>query len=128
MGRRALLAFNTGTELSGSGGHIYPGRAAAWDPTSNRWTGLPNAPLAGYQTVAVWTGKSLLIWGQLVTPRGANHVATTGLEFGPWPTAAGVDSSRSQTRLRTRLRGANEFLRPPSGDVRGLTVAYRDLR
>jgi len=78
----ALLGFNTGTETSDANGHVYPGRAAAWDPTANIWTRLPNAPLAGYQTVAVWTGKSLLIWGQLATPRGANHVATTGLEFG----------------------------------------------
>lgn len=79
----ALLAFNTGTEASDANGHLYPGRAAAWDPTTNTWTRLPNAPLAGYQTVAVWTGTSLLIWGDLFTPRGANPVATTGLEFGP---------------------------------------------
>jgi hypothetical protein len=79
----ALLAFNTGTVLSGPGGHVYPGGAAAWDPTANTWTRLANAPLAGYVPIAIWTGNSLLIWGQLFTPTNGNWVATTGLEFGP---------------------------------------------
>jgi len=80
----ALLAFNTGTETSDANGHVYPGRAAAWDPTTNTWTRLPNAPLfGGLEPVAVWTARSLLIWGQLFTPRGGNPVATTGLQFGP---------------------------------------------
>lgn len=79
----ALLAFNTGTDTSDANGHVYPGGAAAWDPSTNAWTRLPNAPLAGYGTVAVWTGRSVLVWGNLFTPRGANPVGTTGLEFGP---------------------------------------------
>lgn len=80
----ALLAFNSSTETSDAHGHVYPGRAAAWDPTANSWTRLPNAPLfTGSEPVAVWTGKSLLIWGQLFTPRGASPAATTGLQLGP---------------------------------------------
>jgi hypothetical protein len=79
----ALLAFNTGTQTSGPGGHVYPGRAAAWDPATNTWTTLPNAPLAGSDVIAVWTGKALLIWGELYTPHGARHMATTGLELAP---------------------------------------------
>jgi hypothetical protein len=79
----ALLAFNTSTEESGPHEHVYPGRAAAWDPATDRWTALPDAPLAGSDTIAVWTGRTLLIWGELYTPRGAKHVATTGLQYAP---------------------------------------------
>jgi hypothetical protein len=79
----ALLAFNTGTETSGANGHVYPGRAAAWDPSTNSWTTLPAAPFSASEPVAVWTGKELLIWGQLFTPRGGNPAAATGLEFAP---------------------------------------------
>jgi hypothetical protein len=79
----ALLAFNTGTETSDAHGHVYPGEAAAWDPATNAWSRLPNAPLAANEPVAVWTGKALLIWGQLFTPTSGNGVITTGLEFGP---------------------------------------------
>lgn len=79
----ALLAFSSGTETSDANGHVYPGRAAAWNPSTNSWTTLPDAPLAGWQTVAAWTGNALLLWGELYTPRGAESVATTGIEFAP---------------------------------------------
>lgn len=79
----ALLAFNTGTETTSGKNHVYPGRAAAWNPATNTWTKLPNAPFFASEAVAVWTGKELLTWGQLFTPRGGNPVATTGLAFAP---------------------------------------------
>lgn len=79
----ALLGFNTGTETSDANGQVYPGRAAAWDPIANTWMQLPNAPFFASEPVAVWTGTSLLIWGQLDTPRGGNPTTSTGLEFGP---------------------------------------------
>lgn len=79
----ALLGFNTGTDTSDAHGPVHPGRAAAWDPTSNTWKRLPDAPLFGNELVTVWTGRELLMWGQLFTPRGAKRVATTGLEFAP---------------------------------------------
>ena len=79
----ALLAFNTGTETADASGHVYPGETAAWDPITDTWTRLPNAPFSAGEPVAVWTGNALLIWGQLFTRRGGNPVAPTGLEFGP---------------------------------------------
>jgi len=79
----ALLAFNSGTETSDANGHVYPGRVAAWSPTTNTWTRLANAPFQAGEPFAVWTGKELLIWGQLFTPRGGKPVADTGLTFAP---------------------------------------------
>jgi hypothetical protein len=83
----ALLAFNTGTYTSGGTHTDYPGEAAAWDPTTGAWTSIPNAPLAGEDTVAVWTGSSLIIWGQMFPPKqddgtGPVHLQTAGLQLG----------------------------------------------
>ena len=61
-----LLAVNTTASSSGpSGQTVNPGRAAYWQPSMNRWTQLPSAPLSGGDAVTVWTGHSLLVWGQL---------------------------------------------------------------
>ncbi len=46
-------------------GNTSAGVTAYWAPTTNRWTTLPRAPLAGNDPAIVWTGRSLLIWGQL---------------------------------------------------------------
>lgn len=46
-------------------GNTSAGVTAYWTPATNRWTTLARAPLAGYGAAIVWTGRSLLIWGQL---------------------------------------------------------------
>lgn len=74
---KALLAYDTGTYTSGPTGADLPGEAAAWDPTTNRWTSLPSAPLASQQTVAVWTGASLIEWGLMYPAQQANRATTT---------------------------------------------------
>jgi hypothetical protein len=82
----ALLAFNTGTYTTGPGQTHFPGEAAAWDPATGTWISLPNAPLAGNDVVAAWTGKSLIMWGQMFTAKQANgsgpvHSHTAGLQL-----------------------------------------------
>jgi Kelch motif len=82
----ALLAYNTKTyESGGTGGTVYPGQAAAWDPITTTWTRLPAAPLAGAGAVSVWTGTSLIIWGTMfpaTTAGGHVETRTAGLAFG----------------------------------------------
>jgi hypothetical protein len=59
------------------------GAAAAWDPATDRWTRLPDAPAStAGEAAAVWTGTQLLIWGE-VHPRGRpDTIRTAGLSFG----------------------------------------------
>lgn len=76
----ALLAVNSTAERSGGGAPTdRPGEAAAWDPTTRAWTRLPSAPAAG-GSVVVWTGRSVIVWGELLTPKG-NRVTATGMEL-----------------------------------------------
>ena len=79
-----LLAANTTGSSSGPGGPtVNPGIAAYWRPSTNRWTRLPSAPLAGNDPVTVWTGHSLLIWGQLSPSdqSGSAGSETAGLQL-----------------------------------------------
>lgn len=77
-----LLAMNTTSSSSGGGQPaVDPGRIAYWQPATNRWTRLASAPLAGSGAVTVWTGRRLLIWGQL-SPIHANAPRTAGIELG----------------------------------------------
>ena len=75
--------------LPGPGTPLH-GSAAAWDPTSRRWTTLPSAPIGYLKDLAisaeVWTGRELLIWGGAVDPRTDSPLAIAspvGLRFGP---------------------------------------------
>jgi hypothetical protein len=41
-----------------------PGHGLAYDPSANRWSALPPAPVLGrLDPIASWTGRSLLVWG-----------------------------------------------------------------
>ena len=64
----AVVAFEAG------GRH----RVVAIDPTTRRFTALPDLPPAIGDPVAVWTGNSLLIWGQ-----GESAQPATGSELQP---------------------------------------------
>lgn len=68
----ALLDFNSST--SGGPDNSVPGEAAAWDPASDAWTRLPDAPYAGNGVSAVWTGDRLLM---------LPATESVGLQFGP---------------------------------------------
>jgi hypothetical protein len=56
-----------GTTNSGGGPPTKPEsppRGYAYSPTTGRWSTLPQAPLRGrMDPTAVWTGRSLLVWG-----------------------------------------------------------------
>jgi N-acetylneuraminic acid mutarotase len=60
------LAVWTGTRLL----LFSPRHGLAYDPASDRWSSLPAAPLPSrLEPTAVWTGRSLIIWGGVSTTR-----------------------------------------------------------
>jgi sporulation and spore germination protein len=61
-GKRLLLwGGNAGR---GGGPLVIPPHGLAYDPRTNRWSPLPQAPLAGrLDPTAVWTGRSMIVWG-----------------------------------------------------------------
>lgn len=81
----ALLSYNSRQLTTGPDGTMYPGAAALWDPTTDQWTRLPDAPLAGLDPAAVWTGNQFIEWGPMVPNRTTGNGTPTegGLSFGP---------------------------------------------
>jgi hypothetical protein len=77
-GRANFAAVWTGKQLLLWGGNlgrggplVIPPHGEAYDPVTNRWTSLPQAPLAGrLDSTAVWTGRSFIVWGG---ERGNKH-------------------------------------------------------
>ena len=60
---KRLLVWG-GSKTTGTGPPVIPPHGLAFDPTSNRWSSLPQAPLVGrLDSTAVWTGRALLVWG-----------------------------------------------------------------
>lgn len=82
----ALLGMNMSTRSEDSDHHVTlrPGDAAAWDPTTHRWTSLRGSDIRGNASgaVTVWTGHELLIWG-VTKVHGIPGTATAGLAFSP---------------------------------------------
>lgn len=70
-GRTDFAAVWTGRRLLVWGGRSTrgyapqrPPRGFAYDPATNRWSRLPQAPLRGrFDPAAVWTGKAMIVWG-----------------------------------------------------------------
>ncbi len=68
----------------GSDAHV-----AAWSPASHAWTQLESLPYRADSAVQVWTGKELIVWGQLYARPSPDPKAgsvppvrePTGLEF-----------------------------------------------
>lgn len=81
----ALLSFDSSvTSTGGPGGPSHPGEAAVWDPVSNTWTRLPDAPLAGAGSNVVWTGTHMIEWGLMCeSPCDTATSTGGGLSFGP---------------------------------------------
>ena len=42
---------------------MIPGSVAAWDPATDAWTTLPQAPPSGYDRQLIWTGREVLSYG-----------------------------------------------------------------
>jgi N-acetylneuraminic acid mutarotase len=68
--RIGAAAVWTGSRLLLWGGttrpdsNVVPRHGLAYDPRTNSWSPLPQAPLAGRAgPTAVWTGHSMVIWG-----------------------------------------------------------------
>jgi hypothetical protein len=60
-GKRLLL---WGGATGRPGGLQVPPHGLAYDPKTDRWAPLPQAPLLGrLDPAAVWTGKALVVWG-----------------------------------------------------------------
>jgi N-acetylneuraminic acid mutarotase len=72
-GRSSAAAVWTGTRLLLWGGTmsaqsaalpVTPKRGLAYDPRADRWSVLPESPIAGrLGPTAVWTGRSMIVWG-----------------------------------------------------------------
>jgi hypothetical protein len=85
-GRRDAAAVWTGTRLivwggetGASGGFVIPPHGLAYDPKTDRWSPLPQAPLRGRRDpVGVWTGRSLLVWGGGGFEDGASFTPRVG--------------------------------------------------
>jgi N-acetylneuraminic acid mutarotase len=69
--RADFAAVWTGTQVLVWGGVTgsspaspVPPHGEAYDPATNQWTALPEAPLAGRAfPTAVWTGSQMIVWG-----------------------------------------------------------------
>lgn len=73
-GRADALALWTGKSVlvyggsAPSGAPVRPRNGLVYDPRADRWSALPAAPLpARLEPAAVWTGRSLIVWGGVST-------------------------------------------------------------
>ena len=116
----ALLSYASSTYAGGPDGVHRPGEAAAWDPTTDRWVDVPNAPYAADSGQAsVWTGDALLTWGSMypaseVDGHSPVHPRTIGLRLGPTT----ARTSGAPTNRESATRRADQLLalaRVPDG-------------
>jgi hypothetical protein len=60
-GKRLLV---WGGETGRPGNFVIPPHGLAYDPRTDRWSPLPQAPLPGrVDPLAVWTGQAMIVWG-----------------------------------------------------------------
>ena len=80
----ALLTIDThATITTPDGTSIKAGAGAVWDPGTNTWIRLPDAPLTSNEAPSlVWTGSQVLIWGVLGPSDNWAAAGTAGLSFG----------------------------------------------
>jgi hypothetical protein len=53
-----------GGETGRPGGFVTPPHGLAYDPSADRWSPLPQAPLQGrIHPLAAWTGRAMVVWG-----------------------------------------------------------------
>jgi hypothetical protein len=78
----ALLVWNSESERGGGDPRtaFRSGDGAVWDPRVDRWVRLPRSPSTGGSgSVAVWTGRGMLVWGGTWWPASAH----SGMAFTP---------------------------------------------
>jgi spore germination protein GerM len=77
---KELLLWGGGTGRAGS--LVIPPHGLAYEPATNRWSSLPQAPLKGrLDPTAVWTGRSMIVWGG--SPNGPGPALADGAAFTP---------------------------------------------
>jgi N-acetylneuraminic acid mutarotase len=65
-----------------------PPHGEAYDPATNQWTALPEAPLTGRAgPTAVWTGSQMIVWGGYTTTENytTSNSYTDGAAYTPGP-------------------------------------------
>lgn len=84
-GRTGMVAAKAGAKAifwgGHSGGSVYDD-GAAWDPSNNTWTTIPDVGsnlIAAYDAAFAWTGAELLIWGG----RSSSGVSGSGAFYNP---------------------------------------------
>jgi spore germination protein GerM/N-acetylneuraminic acid mutarotase len=81
---RQLLVWG-GSQRSGAAAPAIPPHGLAYDPRTDRWSPLPQAPLLGrLGPTAVWTGREMIVWGgeRPASPSGTRSFAD-GAAFRP---------------------------------------------
>jgi hypothetical protein len=79
---KRLLLWGGQTAPLGSPSLVIPPHGLAYDPGRNRWSPLPQAPLAGrVDPTAVWTGRVMIVWGG--SPAGPGKPFSDGAAFTP---------------------------------------------
>ena len=80
-----LSACSSATGLKPDGGAaplVAPPHGLAYDPQTNAWSPLPQAPLQGrLNPAAAWTGHALIVWGG--SRFGAGKPFADGAAFTP---------------------------------------------
>jgi Kelch motif len=76
--RAGFAAVWTGSQVlvwggvtGGSPSSAVPPHGETYDPATNQWTAMPEAPLSGRaDPAAVWTGRQMIVWGGYHTGAG----------------------------------------------------------
>ena len=95
-GRQGIITVWTGTEMIVWGGGKDDG--AAYNPVSNTWTAIANAPLRLASPTAQWTGTEMIVWGGTeafvgATARGLRYTRSTN----SWSEMASLNAPSPRT-------------------------------
>jgi hypothetical protein len=91
FGRSQFAAVWTGHQMLVWGGltgrytaQAVPPHGEAYDPVTNRWSALPQAPLRGRAgPLAVWTGSQMIVWGGAFEGKLTTTAAHDGAAYQP---------------------------------------------
>jgi hypothetical protein len=111
----------TGREVlvwGGAEGREVQGSGAAYDPVTDRWRSIPDAPIEAIGPAFAWTGSELVVWSG---SRMADGVATGGAAYDPttdrWrslaaaPIAARQDAAFGWTGSELVIWGGDDLTR-----------------
>jgi N-acetylneuraminic acid mutarotase len=91
FGRSQFAAVRTGRHVLVWGGmtgtfgaQVIPPHGSAYNPVTNQWSVLPQAPLRGRANpTAVWTGSTMIVWGGQIPGALNNTPLTDGAAYTP---------------------------------------------